>query len=157
MRLSFYHELRPDHILGLVLCILLLGCSTPISPVANLAVNTGFDRAREVEHLRDEIVAAGIPCGMRAMSLSASPITVSPADFDRAKRVATGIIIRDSLTVRVWLAPGSPELEVWEDGRKIREEPYKLYMESQILETWMRQHEDASDDSSAKPESGPDR
>ena len=47
--------------------------------------------------------------------------------------MVTRIIIRDGLTVRVYKSPDSEkppnslQLEVWENGKKIREEPYNLY------------------------------
>ena len=61
------------------------------------------------------------------MSLNAEQIVVHRADFERAKVIATEIVVRNSLTVRMWKSRGSSELEVWERGQKVRDEPYKFY------------------------------
>ncbi len=67
------------------------------------------------------------------MSLNAEQIVVEVADFDRAKTAVTEIIVRDKLTVRVYKSadfaksPATSLLEVWENGQKTRDEPYKLY------------------------------
>ncbi len=102
-------------------------------PYVDIAVNTGFEQADEVESLYDSLASEGVRCGLRAMSCNAEQIVVERADFDQAKAVVTRIIIRDKLTVRVYTspdfdkAPASFPLEVWEKGKKVREEPYKLY------------------------------
>jgi len=102
-------------------------------PYVDIAVNLGFERVRDLESLYDSLASQGVRCGLRAMSLNAEQIVVERADFDRARIVVTDIIVRDRLTVRVYTspdfdkAPASSPLEVWERGRKVREETYKLY------------------------------
>ena len=67
------------------------------------------------------------------MSLNAEQLVVERGNFYQAKALVTRIIIRDRLTVRVYESadfdktPASSQLEVWEKGKKIRVEPYKLY------------------------------
>ncbi len=62
-------------------------------------------------------------------------VVVERGDVNRASAVVRAIIPRDRLTVRVYKSPefaDSPStslLEVWENGQKIREEPYKLYLD----------------------------
>lgn len=129
-----------------VLAAMMFGCaSTPPAapqlhdkahqarlPYVDIAVNTGFERARDVESLYDSLASEGMRCGLRAMSCNAEQIVVERADSDRAKTIITGIIIRDKLTVRVYTspdfdkAPASSPLEVWVGGQKVREETYKL-------------------------------
>jgi hypothetical protein len=105
----------------------------PRTPYVDIAVNNGFERAHEVQSLYDSLASAGVRCGMRAMSCNAEQIVVERADFDRAKIIVTDIIIRDKLTVRVYTSPDPAKglafeiMEVWEQGQKVREEPYKLY------------------------------
>lgn len=102
-------------------------------PYVDIAVNTGFERAGDLESLYDSLASRGVRCGLRAMSLNAEQIVVERADFGRAKGIVTDIIVRDKLTVGVYSsayfdkAPGSSPLEVWERGRKVRVETYKLY------------------------------
>jgi hypothetical protein len=102
-------------------------------PYVNIAVNLRLKHSRDLWKLYDSVAEAGFRCSMRAMSLNAEPIVVELADFDRARAAATEIIIRDKLTVRVYKSsefaksPGTSMLEVWENGKKTREEEYKLY------------------------------
>ena len=119
-----------------VLAILLCGCASHhtgtthvdyLPSGTNLAVNTGTERYGDLCRLRDSLISAGFRCGERAMSLNAAPILVLPEDFDKAQTLAHEIIIRDSLTVRLWKSSGSDELEVWEHGQKMRDEGYKIY------------------------------
>jgi hypothetical protein len=101
----------------------------------DIAVNLGLKHDDDLLRLYDSLAAAGVRCGIRAMSLNAEQIVVEVADFDRAKAVVTELIVRDKLTVRVYKSadfaksPGTSFLEVWEHGQKTREEPYKLYFD----------------------------
>lgn len=60
----------------------------------------------------------GLRCGMRAMSLNAEQIVVEVADFHRAKTSAAEIIVRDKLSVRIYMSadfvksPATSPLEV---------------------------------------------
>ena len=116
-----------------VVSALLLGCATSKDPIGaqgvDIAVNLGFERERELDQIQSALISAGIPCNQRAMSCNEAPLIVRPGDFERAKAIATETVIRNSLTVRLFKSPSGlyPLLEVWEDGRKIREEPHKLY------------------------------
>jgi hypothetical protein len=119
-----------------LLLALLCGCASHHTAVGSteylptgidLAVNLGVERYGDLCRLREGLVVGGFRCGERAMSLNAAPLLVLPADFDKAQTLAREIIIRDSLTVRLWKSPGSAELEVWERGRKTRDEGYKVY------------------------------
>jgi len=103
------------------------GAYLPVGTGADLAVNLGIEHYGDLCRLRDGLVAAGFRYSERAMSLNAAPILVLPEDFDKAQTLARQIIIHDSLTVRLWKSPGSAELEVWEHGRKLRDEGYKIY------------------------------
>jgi hypothetical protein len=133
---------------ALTLCILLAGCGTaahkeapqreishrPQAPVVDIAVNLGLQHEGDLRKLYHALASTGLPCGLRAMSLDAEQIVVERADFDRAKITITNAIFRDRLTVRVYESPdfdkfpSSSLLEVWENGHKIREEEYKLYL-----------------------------
>jgi hypothetical protein len=62
------------------------------------------------------------------MSCNEAPLRVPVHDFDQAKAIAQEIIIRDSLTARLYQTPNDYSLlEVWEKGRKTRVEPHRLY------------------------------
>jgi len=71
---------------------------------------------------------------MRAMSLGAEQITVPPEEFEKAKTIVTGIIVRDMLSVRVYESadfaesPTTSLLEVWEQGKRVRKEKYMLFL-----------------------------
>ena len=133
-------DVRPSHLVYMrvwifiyVVSALLLGCATSKDPIGaqgvDIAVNLGFERERELDQIQSALISAGIPCNQRAMSCNEAPLIVRPGDFERAKAIATETVIRNSLTVRLFKSPSGlyPLLEVWEDGRKIREEPHKLY------------------------------
>ncbi len=102
-------------------------------PCVDVAVNLGLKHDQDLWMLYDSLAAMGFRCSMRAMSLNAEQIVVEVADFDRAKAAVIEIIVRDGLTVRVYTSadfiksPATSLLEVWENGHKTREEPYKLY------------------------------
>lgn len=105
------------------------------APYVDVAVNLGLKNSHDLLRLYDSLASAGFRCGLRAMSLNAEQIVVEELDFARAKAAVTEIIVRDKLTVRVFTsvdfkkAPATSLLEVWEQGRKTREEPYKLYFD----------------------------
>lgn len=102
-------------------------------PIADIAVNLGLKYDKDLQKLYDDLAAAGVKCGLRAMSLGAEQIVVERNNFDDAKFVLTNIIVKERLTVRVYTSPDFLQfpdkypLEVWQKGRKIREEQYKLY------------------------------
>jgi hypothetical protein len=104
-------------------------------PYVDVAVNLGLKYDGDLLKLYDSLAAMGVRCGLRAMSLNAEQIVVEAAEFDRAKAAVTQIIVRDKLTVRVYKSadfgksPTTSLLEVWENGQKTREEPYKLYFD----------------------------
>jgi hypothetical protein len=120
---------------------LLSGCTTttqsvhypePFKDPVDIAVNLGLKYSRNIDKLERALVSEGIPCRRRAMSLNAEQIVVERGDFDRAKVLANLIIIRERLTVRIYTSPDSAKtigskLEVWEKGKMVREEQYKLY------------------------------
>ena len=123
----------------LLLVGLLFGCASgpsssrepaaylPVGTGTDLAVNLGIEHYGDLCRLRDSLNAAGFRYSERAMSLNAAPILVLPEEFSRAQATAREIIMREALTVRLWKSPGSPELEVWERGQKIRDEEYRIY------------------------------
>ena len=133
-------------------CVLLAGCFAtqppresrqdmprrPWSPVVNLAVNLGLGHTDDLIKLYDSLARTELRCAKSAMSLDAVHIVVEAGDFDRARAMAIGIISRDRLTVRVYnssnIETEEPLLEVWEKGKKVREENYKLYLGSFVGE-----------------------
>lgn|SRR5580765_674898 len=133
-------------------CALFVGCiatdpacesrqgipSRPRPPVVYLAVNLGLEHTDDLIKLRDSLARTELRCGSTAMSLDAMHIVVEAGDFDRARAMATGIISRDRLTVRVYKSSNieteEPFLEVWEKGQNVREENYKLYLGSFVGE-----------------------
>ena len=115
--------------IGLFVC----GCAgigrpAVLRPV-DVAVNLGFERDREVDVIRREFQSWGIPHEQRAMSCNEAPLVVNREDFLIAKSIATEAVIKNSLTVRLYKTPVGfqSEMEVWEQGKKTREEPHKLY------------------------------
>ena len=121
-------------ILPCLFSVILLGCASDkrsaIGPKGvDIAVNLGFERDRELEPIQKALISAGVPCGQRAMSCNEAPLVVNPEDFERARAIAIETVVRNSLTVRLYKAPSGwcSLLEVWEAGRKTREEPHKLY------------------------------
>lgn len=96
----------------LFFCVLLFGCGTnshkasPIHdaahtarpPYVDIAVNLGLKYEGDLLRLYDSLASMDVRCGLRAMSLGAEQIVVERKDFDRAKIIATDIIVRDKLT-----------------------------------------------------------
>ena len=133
----------------LILAAVLSGCgSTPPvapslhdrahqarGPSVDIAVNLGLKYDGDLLKLYDLLAAEGVRCGMRAMSANEEQIVVERQDFDRAKGIVTGIIVRENLTVRVYTSPdfdkmpATSRLEVWDKGQKVREETHRLYFD----------------------------
>jgi len=113
--------------------VLLLGCASHSGTIGaqgvDIAVNLGFEHDRELEPIQSALISAGIPCNQRAMSCNEAPLVVERGDFERARLIAVETGIRNSLTVRLYTSPTGWDslLEVWEAGRKTREESHKLY------------------------------
>ena len=129
-------------LLTLVFVAFIAGCTSatrtsqypaPFLDGVDIAVNLGLKHAQDLLKLENAMALEGMRCRQRAMSLNAFQLLVERTNFDQAKALATRIIIRDGLTVRLYespdfaMSPASSQLEVWEKGRKIREEHYKLY------------------------------
>lgn len=113
--------------------MLFFGCASNKTSIGaegvDIAVNLGFEHERELEQIQSALMSAGISCSQRAMSCNEAPLVVKRGDFERARAIAVETVIQNSLTVRLYILPtgwGSL-LEVWEAGRKTREEPHKLY------------------------------
>ena len=122
----------------LLICFALSGCATATRthsdparatglPRVSLAANLGIENEGDLSKLYDSLSSAGLQCGLRAMSLNTEQIVVEREEFCRAKLLATRIIIRDRLTVRIYpssdfgKSPSNSLLEVWEKGQKVRE------------------------------------
>jgi hypothetical protein len=105
----------------------------PFNDGVDVAVNLGWEHAQDIDKLENAMALEGMPCRRRAMSLNAQQIVVERNEFDHAKALVIQIIVRKRLTVRVYKTPDfakdppSSMLEVWENGKKTREEPYRLY------------------------------
>ncbi len=116
-----------------ILALLAFGCAGPKQGAptqeVNLAVNLRLENERDLEPIQKALVSAGIPCSAnRAMGCSEAPLKVDVRDFNRAKAIAQETIVRHSLTARLYESPAdSSLLEVWEQGRKTRLEPHRLY------------------------------
>ncbi len=127
-----------------LLCLTFAACSTTErsvhdsahavrAPYVDLAANLGSQYESDLWKLYDSLALDGLRCGMRAMSLGTEQIVVERDDFDRAKTLATGIVVRDKLTLRIYKSvnfaqsPGASMLEIWKNGQKVREEGFKLY------------------------------
>ena len=106
-----------------------------LPPYVALAANLGIKYDRDLLNLYDSLVTEGVRCGMRGASTNEEQIVVSPEDFDRAKAAATAIVVKDALSVRLYKSadfgktPDASLLEVWEKGKKVREEEYKLHLD----------------------------
>jgi hypothetical protein len=76
--------------------------------------------------LKSTLTAGGIHSIEGATSLGVSSLLVDSRDFTRAKDEALTLVARDSLTIRVRASIGSWAYEVWQSGKKIREETYLI-------------------------------
>ena len=72
--------------------------------------------------LRDESIRLG---GVRS-DVGMQYLEIDARDFDAAKRTATSLITRNSLTLRILSHSTGWEYEVWESGRKVRLESYVI-------------------------------
>jgi hypothetical protein len=128
-------------IAGLALA-LLAGCATATTHNAGpsggvvVAMNLGTAHLGDLDHLQEALAASGIPCNVGILDLNYAPLLVDAEAAARAKEAAAGIVVRDSLTIRLLKIPvtwESPALvtntvyEVWEKGKLAREEGFKLY------------------------------
>jgi hypothetical protein len=128
-------------LIGLALSVIIFcGCKAQsvmvrrsISNPVYIAVNLGEAHHRDLFKLEAELGHAGIPCTHTATSLRATDLAVEREDFDRVKPLLERFVIRDKLSVRIYKSPYSvnssvnPLLEVWENGKKTREEYYRIY------------------------------
>jgi hypothetical protein len=124
---------------GLVLA-LLAGCATnhyaARSEGVVVAMNLGMAHLGDLEHLQHAVAGSGIPCCAGILDLNYAPLLVNAGAVTRANEAAAEIVVRDSLTIRLLKTPvawESPSLltnsvyEVWEKGKLVREEGFKLY------------------------------
>jgi hypothetical protein len=74
-----------------------------------------LNKLQKVVHDQD------LPC-----ALTGDPkfLLVYLRDFDRVRKIATEEIVRDSLSVQIRNDKDSSDFEIWENGKKIRVEPY---------------------------------
>lgn len=137
-----------------IFCLFLVACRTVTPPIVehvqhlpeaektiraqsmefvNLAANLGLRHSKDLRNLFDALISAGVGCEITAMSLNTEQIVVGQADFECAKMLATWIIKRNRLTVRLYSSadfiqhPATSYLEVWLEGQKVRTEKFNLY------------------------------
>jgi len=100
-----------------------------------VALNLGMEHLSDLDRLREGLTGEGIPCRIGIVDLNYAPILVDIGDSDRAKSIATELVIRNSLSVRLLKSPTlwgpsivtNSTFEVWEKGQQVREEEFKLY------------------------------
>jgi hypothetical protein len=106
----------------LFLALLISGCT--VSHVQQKWVEFAWNTPRHMEDLtllQKELRAEQIPCSEGDIDLGMTSILVDSRDFMRARAVATNIISRDSLTVRVSTDTNSNGYEDFENGKKVSE------------------------------------
>jgi hypothetical protein len=112
-----------------VLCVILAGCTA--TPKLGLSGWTEFALSTP-EHLEDwrrlqtALATASIRCTDGDSNLGGLSLLVHSRDFDRAKQEATGLVVLNSLTLRICASTGSWTYEVWHSGKKVREDTYVI-------------------------------
>lgn len=102
------------------LCAVLTGCT---STRTEFALSTP-QHDEDWQRMRTVLATAGIRCADGGSNLGTLSLLVASRDFARASHEALNLIARDSLTLRVRVSTGSWAYEVWESGKKVREETY---------------------------------
>jgi hypothetical protein len=87
------------------------------------ALNTPY-HGPDWERLRKELKAERVRCIDAGSSLGGRWLNVEGHDFVRARRIAEKLINRSSLTIRLSKDADGRVFEVYENGKKIREESY---------------------------------
>jgi len=76
----------------------------------------------DLELLQKKLQATQIHCSEAGSNLGTASFSVDSKDFTRARTIATNVISRDSLTVRINTDTNSNGYEVFENGKKVGEE-----------------------------------
>ena len=77
---------------------------------------------RDLTLLQKKLQARQIHCSEAVSDLGTASFSVDSKDFTRARTIATNVISRDSLTVRINVDTNSNGYEVFENGKKVGEE-----------------------------------
>jgi len=72
--------------------------------------------------LQQKLQAKQINCSQLISNLGTASFSIDSKDFTRARTIATNVISRDSLTVRINADTNSNGYEVFENGKKVGEE-----------------------------------
>lgn len=109
------------------LCIVLAGCIGAPGPGGSGWTDFAFSTPGHLEDcrkLQTALAGAGIRCSKGISNLGTWSMSVDSRDFDRAKQEATGLAGADALTLRIRASRNSWAYEVWQSGKKVREETY---------------------------------
>jgi hypothetical protein len=86
------------------------------------------NRPDDLAKLQKAIGDQDLPCQISTLplELTGSPkyLLVYLRDFDQVRKIATKVIARDKLSVRIRNDKDTKDYEVWENGKKVRIEPY---------------------------------
>lgn len=105
----------------LVVALLLAGCATSAGRYwAVLAVSTPYHES-DWSQLQNTLKAEGIACIEGSSSFGAADLLVDSDEFERARRIGERLINGESLTIRLSKDTHRGVLEVYENGKKIRE------------------------------------
>ena len=108
------------------LCVVLAGCATIGGPRwTEFALSTP-GHAEDWRRLQTGLARAGIRCSDGFSNLGTSTLMVDSRDFGRAKQEAASLVAVNSLTLRLRASPSSWAYEVWQSGKKVREETYVI-------------------------------
>lgn len=110
-----------------VLCLAFAGCISAekvrASDLTKLALSTP-EYFEDFKALKGALSAGGIRCFEGDVDLGTSSLLVRSGDFEHVKHDAQAIIAKDGLTVRLRDCARSWVYEVWQKGKKVREESY---------------------------------
>ena len=119
------HTMRMALTIGLALaCAALVGCAGRSWRAFALSSPGHLDDYRK---LQDSLSDVGVQTREGPSTLGTASLLVESRQFDCAKEQAETIIARDALTLRVLTRRDAPAYEVWEDGRRMREETYQIH------------------------------
>jgi hypothetical protein len=74
--------------------------------------------------LQKKLQAKQIHCSQLISNLGMASFSIDSKDFTRARTIASNVISRDSLTVRINNDTNSYGYEIWESGKKVGEENF---------------------------------
>ena len=108
-------------------CALLSGCTSAIRRDGRVEFALSSPgHLSDWQQVQNGLRAEGIECTETGSSLGTSSCSIPPASFGQAKEIVVALVGSNSLTVRVKKRNDAEIFEVYERGKKVKEESYAV-------------------------------